>query len=74
MAEGIIRVRCVGRYINRPRNLRYFPGDEIEADPRLWGILSADAPECFEVVEEAGAKAPDAPPNSKAVLEPRGKK
>ncbi len=56
------KLRCVVRYANDVKGLRFAVGDVFEADPEQFKFLMADAPGCFEEV-----KAIEAPPKDKAV-------
>jgi len=68
-----MKLRCVGKYVNDVRNLRFEVGEEFEADGELLQFLQSDAPGCFEeVVEEEPkpkGKALKRPPRNKAVDE-----
>ena len=57
-----MKLRCVGKYANDARNLRFAAGDVFEPDEKLAAFLLVDAPGCFEEV-----KAIEAPPKDKAV-------
>lgn len=45
----MIKLLVIGKYINDPRNLRFFAGDKIEVDEATAAFLTTDAPGCFEV-------------------------
>lgn len=66
-----MKLRVLGSYRNDARDIAYVPGTVIEVEPRLGAYLLADAPGCFEAVEE---KAPDAPLADKAVKSPPRRK
>lgn len=64
-----MKLRCIGRYANDARNLRFEPGQVFEPDPDIEAYLRADAPGCFEPVTEVAAKAPKKPAADKAIHE-----
>lgn len=71
-------LRAKTEYRNGPRGLHYKPGQEFDADDALYLFLMADAPGCFEPVQDAPAKAEpkavDAPPADKMVRRPKASK
>lgn len=72
-----MKLRCTGNYINGPRNLVYRKGEVFDASPDLRAFLLADAPGCFEELEEpseTAEKGLDAPPMDKAIKSPPKKK
>jgi len=58
----MIKLRCIVRYANDVKGLRFAVGDIFEVTPEQFTFLMADAPGCF--VEH---KAVEAPPRDKAV-------
>lgn len=60
-----MRLLCIGRYVNEPRNLAYNTGDVFEADETLASYLLADAPGCF--APAPAVKAVAAPTVDKAI-------
>jgi len=60
-----MRLLCIGRYVNEPRNLAYNTGDVFEADETLAAFLLADAAGCF--APAPAAKAVPEPPRDKAI-------
>ena len=61
----MIRLLCIGRYVNEPRSLAYDVGVTFEADEATAAYLLADAPGCFTVAPVAKAVA--APAADKAI-------
>ena len=59
----MIRLTCVGRYVNEPRGLACDAGVTFEVDDALATYLLADAPGCFA----PAAKAMQEPPRDKAI-------
>ena len=55
------KLRCIGRYVNQPRNLAFNAGEEFDIDDETARFLMRDAPGSF--------KALDSPPANKAVLD-----
>ena len=64
-----MKLKCVLRYANDPRNLRFKRDDVFEADEELLTFLKADAPGCFAEIKSR-AKRVRKPPADKAVQEP----
>lgn len=51
-----MRLRCVCQYVNQARGLVFLEGQVFEPSYSLLEFLLADAPECFEEVEERARK------------------
>lgn len=64
-----MKLRCVGRYTNDARGLRFEVGQVFEPDPDVAAFLAVDAPGCFEPVTDAAVKAPKRPAADKAIHE-----
>lgn len=45
-----MRLRCIGKYENGPKQLAFMPGQEFYATSEQARYLLADAPGCFEEV------------------------
>lgn len=65
------KMRCLNRYENLPHHMTFAAGTVFEATPEVRQYLMADAPGCFEDVEDV--KALDEPPRDKAIKAPRRK-
>ena len=65
-----MKLRCVLKYHNDPKNMRFEQGDVFEVDEVQARYLFADAPGCFKRVR---AKQVKSPPVDKAVKEPADK-
>ena len=61
----MIRLLCIGRYVNEPRGLAFDVGVTFEPDETLAAFLLADAPGCF--APAPAVKAVDAPARDKAI-------
>ena len=61
----MIRLLCIGRYVNEPRGLAFDAGVTFEPDEALAAFLLADAPGCFTAAP--AAKAVAAPTADKAI-------
>ena len=68
-----MKLRCVKKYYNDPKGLRFEPGTVFDADEAQATFLLADAPGCFVKARAKKAKQVKQPPVDKAVKEPADK-
>ena len=67
-----MKLKCILKYHNDPKNMRFKKGDVFEVDEVQARYLLADAPGCFKKVITRKKQVKE-PPVDKAVKEPADK-